>query len=59
MVVGDFMPWFFIGFEGIAFTHSLSLLGISIFFIGIFGGIINGAMNAVVADISSESKALI
>ena len=47
---------FFIGFEGIAFSSSLDLLKVSIFCIGIFGGIINGATNAVVADISTEAK---
>jgi len=47
---------FFLGFEGIAFSNSLNLLKLSIFSIGIFGGIINGATNAVVSDISSEAK---
>ncbi len=47
---------FFVGFEGIAFSNSLDLLKICIFLIGFFGGIINGAVNAVVADISREAK---
>ena len=47
---------FFLGFEGIAFSSSLNALKISIFLIGVFGGILNGATNAVVADISSEAK---
>ena len=46
----------FLGFEGIAFASSVSLLKLSIFSFGIFGGVINGATNAVVADISSEAK---
>jgi MFS family permease len=47
---------FFLGFEGIAFSSSLSHLKLSIFSIGIFGGVINGATNAMVADISKEGK---
>lgn len=46
----------FAGFEGIAYSHSLDLLKISIFIFGVGGGIINGATNAVVADISIEHK---
>ncbi|HYJ39125.1 MAG TPA: MFS transporter [Chitinophagaceae bacterium] len=47
---------FFIGYEGIAFSTSLDLLRVSIFIIGLCGGIINGATNAVVSDISTEAK---
>ena len=47
---------FFISFEGIATSQSLLWLKVSIFFVGVFGGVINGAVNAVVADISKESK---
>ena len=47
---------FFFGFEGIAFSTTLTALKLSIFSIGVFGGILNGATNAVVADISSEAK---
>ena len=47
---------FFISFEGIATAQSLFWLKISIFFVGVFGGVINGAVNAVVADISKDSK---
>ena len=43
-------------FEGLAFARSFLLLQVSIFFLGFSGGIINGATNAVVADISSEDK---
>jgi MFS family permease len=46
----------FAGFEGIAFSNSLSGLKISVFVFGLGGGIINGGTNAVVADISPEHK---
>jgi len=42
--------------QGLAFTNSLTLLYICIFFIGFGGGIINGGTSALVADISSENK---
>jgi MFS family permease len=45
-----------IGFEGIAFAPSLLLLKTAILFFGAGGGILNGATNAMVADISTESK---
>src|SRR4026209_2033150 len=45
-----------IAFEGLAFADSFILLQGSIFVLGFGGGIINGATNAVVADISSEDK---
>lgn len=45
-----------IAFEGLAFADSFYLLQVSIFVLGVGGGIINGATNAVVADISSEDK---
>jgi len=45
-----------IAFEGLAFADSFFLLQVSIFVLGFGGGIINGATNAVVADISSEDK---
>ena len=44
------------GFEGIAYAPSQGLLKICIFLIGFGGGAINGATNAVVADISSTRK---
>jgi FHS family glucose/mannose:H+ symporter-like MFS transporter len=46
----------FAGFEGIAYSHSHHLLKICIYIFGVGGGIINGATNAVVADISPEHK---
>lgn len=46
----------FLGFEGIAFTASLSILKIAVFLFGLGGGIINGATNALVSDISSQKK---
>jgi MFS transporter, FHS family, glucose/mannose:H+ symporter len=46
----------FAGFQGIAYSSSLPLLRICIFLFGLAGGAINGATNAVVADISSENK---
>lgn len=46
----------FAGFQGIAYSSSLALLKICIFLFGIGGGAINGATNALVADISSINK---
>jgi len=46
----------FTGFQGIAFASALGLLKISIFLFGFGGGVINGATNAVVADISMTNK---
>lgn len=46
-----------ISLEGLAFTQSLALLYICVFFIGFGGGIINGGTNALVADISKEKGA--
>ena len=46
----------FIGFEGIARLSSLNLLKICIFIFGIGAGIINGATNAVVSDVSKGSE---
>ncbi len=43
-------------FEGLAFANSFLLLQVSIFVLGFGGGIINGATNAVVADISTKDK---
>jgi MFS family permease len=47
---------FFLSFEGIAFADSIVLLRITIFFVGFFGGIINGATNSVVADITVNNS---
>ncbi|HEX5168560.1 MAG TPA: MFS transporter [Cyclobacteriaceae bacterium] len=44
------------GFQGIAFAPSLLLLKFCVFLFGFGGGAINGATNAVVADISSSNK---
>ncbi len=46
----------FIGFEGLAFTHSKLVLSLSVFLFGIGGGALNGATNAVVSDISETGK---
>jgi MFS family permease len=46
----------FAGFEGLAFTMSTSMLKFFILLIGIGGGAINGATNAVVSDISEKEK---
>ena len=46
----------FAGFQGIAYAPSLSLLKFCIFLFGFGGGAINGATNAVVADISETNK---
>lgn len=45
-----------VGFEGIAYAGSLSWLRISVFVFGVGSGIVNGATNAVVADISTRNK---
>ncbi|MEP7373715.1 MAG: MFS transporter [Chitinophagaceae bacterium] len=45
-----------VSLEGLAFTDSVSLLYVCIFFTGFGGGIINGGTSALVADISSENK---
>lgn len=44
------------GFEGTAFTTSEGLLKIYVFIIGLSGGAINGATNALVSDISDTGK---
>ena len=44
------------GFTGIGYSPSTGWLQFSIFIFGLAGGIINGAANAVVADISGEYK---
>lgn len=44
------------GFVGIAYATSRSWLQVSIYVFGIAGGCLNGATNAVVADISSSNK---
>jgi fucose permease len=44
------------GFEGVAFTSSSGLLKAFIFIVGLTGGVINGATNALVSDISEYDK---
>ena len=46
----------FAGFEGLAFTRTAWILTLSVFLFGLGGGAINGATNAVVADISTTGK---
>jgi MFS family permease len=47
----------FVGFEGIALSQTEWLLRICIFITGLGGGIVNGATNAVVSDISDSRAA--
>lgn len=46
----------FAGFEGIAYSHSLTMLQVCVFLFGMGGGAINGATSALVADTSDQSK---
>ncbi len=46
----------FLGFQGIAFTRSPDLIKLYVFLTGFSGGVINGATNAVVADISGDGR---
>jgi len=46
----------FSGFQGIAWSSSLTILKMSVFVFGVGGGAVNGATNAVVADISATHK---
>lgn len=45
-----------LGLEGIALAPSMGWMRIAVFFIGIGGGVLNGAANALVADISVEGR---
>jgi MFS family permease len=45
-----------IGMEGIAYAEDVTTLNIAVFMIGFGGGVLNGATNALVADISEETK---
>lgn len=45
-----------VGLEGIAFASSVVLLRTAVFLIGFGGGMINGATNALVADISEGER---
>ncbi len=46
----------FAGFEGIAYAPSQNLIRIFVLLVGFSGGIVNGATNAVVSDISDKDK---
>lgn len=46
----------FAGFEGLSLTDTSWILTLSVFLFGVGGGAINGATNAVVADISTTGK---
>jgi len=46
----------FISIEGIAFSPSIGLLRLSLFFVGFAVGAINGGTNALVSDISGENR---
>src|SRR5688500_14117233 len=46
----------FAGFQGISYASSLLVLKVCIYIFGVGGGIINGATNAVVSDISVKNK---
>jgi len=46
----------FAGFQGIAYASSLALLKVCVFLFGLGSGAINGASNALVADISETNK---
>ena len=45
-----------VGLEGIAFASSLGAMRVAVLLIGFGGGVINGAVNALVADISAEGE---
>ncbi len=45
-----------LGFEGIAYAPTLIILKGAVFIFGLGGGILNGATNAMVADISTNAK---
>ncbi len=42
------------GLEGIAWAPSVPLVGVSLAFVGVGGGVLNGATSALVADVSDE-----
>jgi MFS transporter, FHS family, glucose/mannose:H+ symporter len=46
----------FVSLEGIALTTSFAVLQASVFVIGFGGGVLNGATNALVSDISSDGR---
>lgn len=46
----------FIGMEGVAFSYSFELFTLFVWVFGFSGGVINGAANALVSDISEEGR---
>jgi FHS family glucose/mannose:H+ symporter-like MFS transporter len=46
----------FVGLEGIAFAPSMGAMRAAVLLIGFGGGVINGGVNALVADISAEGE---
>jgi FHS family glucose/mannose:H+ symporter-like MFS transporter len=46
----------FVGLEGIAFAASIGALRTAVLLIGFGGGVINGGVNALVADVSAEGQ---
>jgi fucose permease len=46
-----------IGLEATAFARSVELLSAAVLLIGFSGGLLNGAVNALVADVSAEQRA--
>ncbi len=45
-----------LGMEGIGYAENLTTLNIAVFLIGLGGGVLNGATNSLVADITEETK---
>ena len=46
----------FAGFQGIAYSGSMNILKACVFLFGVSSGVLNGAANALVADISEKNK---
>ena len=46
----------FLGFQGIAYASDVSVLRAAVFVFGLGGGVVNGATNAVVSDVSADRK---
>jgi fucose permease len=44
------------GIEGIAFANTFGLLQVTVFVVGVSGGVVNGGTNALVADISEDGR---
>jgi fucose permease len=56
LIVLGAIGFIIIGLEGVAFAPSLPWLRLAVFLIGFGGGIINGAANALVSDISGAER---